>query len=84
MGGANLRKLITKTVVEELTAMLSAKNKAPEFARGKQHVVMFVGLQGAGKTTTCTKYAYHYMKKGWRVGIVCADTFRAGAFEQLQ
>jgi signal recognition particle subunit SRP54 len=39
---------------------------------------MFVGLQGAGKTTTCTKFAYHYMKKGWRVGVVCADTFRAG------
>ena len=45
---------------------------------------MFVGLQGAGKTTTCTKFAYHYMKKGWRVGVVCADTFRAGAFTQLQ
>ncbi len=84
MGGANLRKLITKTVVDELTAMLSSKNKAPEFVRGKQHVVMFVGLQGAGKTTTCTKYAYHYIKKGWRVGLVCADTFRAGAFEQLK
>jgi len=81
MGGANLRRLITKTVVDELTAMLSSKNKAPEFTRGKQHVVMFVGLQGAGKTTTCTKYAYHFIKKGWRVGLVCADTFRAGAFE---
>lgn len=45
---------------------------------------MFVGLQGAGKTTSCTKYAYHYIKKGWRVGLVCADTFRAGAFEQLK
>jgi len=45
---------------------------------------MFVGLQGSGKTTTCTKFAFHYMKKGWRVGLVCADTFRAGAFEQLK
>lgn len=44
MGGANLRKLITKIVVDELTNMLSSKNKAPEFIRGKQHVVMFVGL----------------------------------------
>ena len=84
MGGSNLKKIITTTVVDELTNMLSSKNKAPEFVRGKQHVVMFVGLQGAGKTTTCTKYAYHFMKKGWRVGLVCADTFRAGAFEQLQ
>jgi signal recognition particle subunit SRP54 len=84
MGGANLRKLITKTVCEELTDMLSSDNKAYEFVRGKSNVVMFVGLQGAGKTTTCTKFAYHYMKKGWRVGVVCADTFRAGAFTQLQ
>lgn len=64
--------------------MLSSQNKAYEFVRNKPNVVMFVGLQGAGKTTTCTKFAYHYMKKGWRVGVVCADTFRAGAFTQLQ
>ena len=45
---------------------------------------MFVGLQGSGKTTTCTKVAYYYKKKGWKVGLVCADTFRAGAFDQLK
>jgi len=45
---------------------------------------MFVGLQGSGKTTTCTKLAYYYKKRGWRVALVCADTFRAGAFEQLR
>jgi signal recognition particle subunit SRP54 len=45
---------------------------------------MFVGLQGAGKTTTCCKYAAHHKKKGWAPGLVCADTFRAGAFDQLK
>jgi signal recognition particle subunit SRP54 len=84
MSVSHVKKLITKAVVDELTNMLSSKNKAPEFVQGKQNVVMFVGLQGAGKTTTCTKYAYNYIKKGWRVGLVCADTFRAGAFEQLK
>ena len=64
--------------------MLESSNKPYEFKKGKPNVVMFVGLQGSGKTTTCTKFAYHYMKKGWRVGLVCADTFRAGAFEQLK
>lgn len=39
---------------------------------------------GSGKTTTCTKYAYHYQKKGWKPALVCADTFRAGAFDQLK
>ena len=71
-------------MVDELTKMLSSENKAPEMQRGKSNVVMFVGLQGSGKTTTCTKFAFHYMKKNWRVGLVCCDTFRAGAFEQLK
>ena len=39
---------------------------------------------GSGKTTTCTKYAYYHQKKGWRPSLVCADTFRAGAFDQLK
>ena len=39
---------------------------------------------GAGKTTTCTKYAYYYKKKGFKPAMVCADTFRAGAFDQLK
>ena len=45
---------------------------------------MFVGLQGAGKTTSITKLAFHYKKKGWKPALVCADTFRAGAFDQLK
>lgn len=52
--------------------------------RGKPAVVMFVGLQGCGKTTTCTKFAWWHKKKGWRPALVCADTFRAGAFDQLK
>jgi signal recognition particle subunit SRP54 len=80
---SNLKRQIMKIVVDELTHMLGSDNKPYEFVRGKPNVVMFVGLQGSGKTTTCTKFAYHYMKRGFRVGLVCADTFRAGAFEQL-
>lgn len=45
---------------------------------------MFVGLQGSGKTTTCTKLAHYYKRRSWRTGLVCADTFRAGAFDQLK
>ena len=40
--------------------------------------------QGSGKTTTCSKYAYYYKKRGWKTCLVCADTFRAGAFDQLK
>lgn len=57
--------------------------------KGKQkkagaQVVMAVGLQGSGKTTTCSKMAHYYKGKGLRVGLVAADTFRAGAIDQLQ
>ncbi len=45
---------------------------------------MFVGLQGAGKTTTCTKLARWYHARGFKSCLVCADTFRAGAFDQLK
>lgn len=52
--------------------------------KGRSNVVMFVGLQGSGKTTTCAKYARYFQRKGWRTALVCADTFRAGAFDQLK
>lgn len=41
-------------------------------------------FQGNGKTTTCTKLAVHYQKRGFKSCIVCADTFRAGAFDQTR
>jgi len=82
--GSNIRRLIQQTVISELTRMLDPEKKPVEFKKGEPNVVMFVGLQGSGKTTTCTKYAYYYQKRGWRVALVCADTFRAGAFDQLK
>ena len=82
--GGNLRTNIKTAVVKELTALLEVEKKPYEPKRGKTNIIMFVGLQGSGKTTTCSKVAYHYKKKGWRVGMVCADTFRAGAFDQLK
>ncbi|OEL28073.1 Signal recognition particle 54 kDa protein 2 [Dichanthelium oligosanthes] len=53
-------------------------------AKGKPSMVMFISLQGSGKTTTCTKYADQHRRKGFRPALVCADTFRAGAFDQLK
>lgn len=64
--------------------MLGGDRTAPEPRRGRPTVVLFVGLQGAGKTTTCAKYAYLHKRKGFRPAMVCADTFRAGAFDQLK
>jgi len=82
--GLNKRKIIEKAVFTELCAMLDPGIKPYRLQKGKSNVVMFVGLQGNGKTTTCTKYAYLNKRKGYRPALVCADTFRAGAFDQLK
>ncbi|XP_042457909.1 signal recognition particle 54 kDa protein 2-like isoform X1 [Zingiber officinale] len=82
--GHNKRRIIQQAVFNELCKMLDPGKPSFTPKKGKTSVVMFVGLQGSGKTTTCTKYAYSYQKKGWKPALVCADTFRAGAFDQLK
>jgi len=82
--GTNRRKFVQRCVCEELTKLLTPDKKPFKMQKGKSNVVMFVGLQGSGKTTTCTKYGMYYQRKGWKVALVCADTFRAGAFDQLK
>jgi len=52
--------------------------------KGKPSVVLFVGVNGSGKTTTVGKLAYKLIKDGKKVLIVAADTFRAAATEQLK
>lgn len=89
--GLNKRKIIEKAVFDELCSMLNSgidpkdiKTKKQDLKKGKPNVVMFVGLQGSGKTTTCMKYAHFHKRKGFKPAMVCADTFRAGAFDQLK
>lgn len=57
-----------------------------EILKTKPHplVIMFVGVNGTGKTTTIAKLAYHMQKKGYTAVVAAADTFRAGAEEQLE
>lgn len=83
---ANVSRLVQRAVVDELTSMLTPKKdvKPHTMRRGKANVILFVGLQGAGKTTSIAKYANYYQRRGWKTAMVCADTFRAGAFDQLK
>eukprot|EP00252_Welwitschia_mirabilis_P013853 TRINITY_DN3058_c0_g1_i1.p1 TRINITY_DN3058_c0_g1~~TRINITY_DN3058_c0_g1_i1.p1 ORF type:complete len:494 (-),score=93.72 TRINITY_DN3058_c0_g1_i1:154-1635(-) len=82
--GHNKRRIIQQAIFKELCNMLDPGKPSYTVKKGKTSIVMFVGLQGAGKTTTCTKYAHYYQKKGWKPALICADTFRAGAFDQLK
>ena len=83
-GGLNRRRMIQSVVFNELIKLMEPGVKPYQPVKGKPNVIMLVGLQGSGKTTTCTKLAHHYMKKGWKSCLVCADTFRAGAYDQLK
>ncbi|OAX80677.1 hypothetical protein ACJ72_04981 [Emergomyces africanus] len=80
----NKKRLIQKTVFDQLVALVDPHAEPFKPKKGRSNVIMFVGLQGAGKTTTCTKLARHYQTRGFRAALVCADTFRAGAFDQLK
>jgi len=82
--GVNKKRLIQKAVFDELVKLVDPHAEPFKPKKGKPNVIMFVGLQGSGKTTTCTKLARHYQSRGFKSCLVCADTFRAGAFDQLK
>ncbi len=47
-------------------------------------IIMLVGINGSGKTTTAVKLAHYFINKGYRTAIAASDTFRAGSIEQLE
>ena len=74
---------------EEIAGLLSETNsgEATEFVISvttKPYVLMVVGVNGVGKTTTIGKLAYQFKKAGYKVVLGAADTFRAAAIDQLQ
>ena len=80
---------LNKILREEIAALLSQteRGEAVDFyvpAERKPYVIMVVGVNGAGKTTTIGKLAYQFKKKGLKVVLGAADTFRAAAIDQLQ
>ena len=81
--GISRREYIVQIVYDELTKFLGKTPTPPRITPGKTNVIMLVGIQGSGKTTSAAKLARYFQKKGLKVALVCADTFRPGAFEQL-
>jgi len=81
--GFSRRELLLKSLYEELVNLLGGEKRyEPPIGRGS--VILLVGLQGSGKTTTAAKLALYYRKRGFKVGLVCADNYRPGAYEQLR
>ncbi len=82
--GIPLNNLVMRVIYDELVKMMGEKSYPLSIKLGKRNILMFVGLQGSGKTTTVAKLAYYLKKRGYRVAIVCADTYRVGAYDQLR
>ncbi len=86
VGSEELRTLLA----DEITQMLEKPENSGRLedfeipdTNGEPYVIMVVGVNGVGKTTTIGKLAYQYKQAGYKVVLGAADTFRAAAIEQL-
>ncbi|RPI29115.1 MAG: signal recognition particle-docking protein FtsY [Acidobacteria bacterium] len=77
---------VKRMIREELIKILGGDIDWDEenLAKGRPYVVLVVGVNGVGKTTTIGKLAHRYNKQGKKVIIAASDTFRAAAVEQLE
>ena len=85
MNGLNPGQMVIKIVNEELTNLMGSETTEIAYRPGQQiTVIMMVGLQGAGKTTTTAKLAGHVKRKGKKPLLVACDVYRPAAITQLQ
>jgi signal recognition particle subunit SRP54 len=82
--GISRREHVIKVVYEELTRFVGEKPVPIKMEPDKKKVIMLVGIQGSGKTTQAAKLARYFQKKGLKPALICADTFRPGAYAQLE
>jgi len=82
--GVSRREHIIKVVYEELTRFLGEKPVPMKVEPGKKKAIMLVGIQGSGKTTAAAKLARYFQKRGLKPALICTDTYRPGAYAQLQ
>ena len=78
----NAIKELLKKEMEKI--LLSSGNDSDDYSLDEKQVILIVGVNGVGKTTSIGKIANLYKKQGKKVLLAAADTFRAGAVEQLE
>jgi fused signal recognition particle receptor len=85
LGNDDLIRMMQEEIMELLVSPGSEVDETQERdSKHKPHVVMVVGVNGVGKTTTVGKLAHQFKTIGDKVMLGAADTFRAGAIDQLQ
>jgi fused signal recognition particle receptor len=80
---ANLREVLLETMLtnDRVDLLMAIEEKRK---KGEPYVIVFVGINGTGKTTTIAKFAQFLKKRGHSVVLACSDTYRAGSIEQLE
>ncbi len=81
--GISLRDYTMKVVYDELTNFLGKKSYPIKVETAKPNIFLLVGIQGSGKTTSAAKLALFFKKKKFKTALVCANTYRPGAYDQL-
>ena len=82
--GVSRRDHVIRLTYEEIVRILGGdRSRSLEIKPGRPNIWMLIGIQGSGKTTTIAKLATELVKRGLKVGVVCADTYRPGALAQL-
>ncbi len=81
--GVSLKEQALSILYDELTKIMGTETKLNPPST-EPFTILLVGIQGSGKTTAAGKLARYFTRRGFRVGLVCADTFRAGAYDQLK
>ncbi|MCX8184906.1 MAG: signal recognition particle receptor subunit alpha [Sulfolobales archaeon] len=82
--GVLRKEWFIKIVYDELSKLLGGDISLEPFPKSFPWIVLLVGIQGSGKTTTAGKLALFYKKRGYRVGLATTDIYRAAAYEQLK
>jgi len=82
-GGVTKKDQIVSILYEELARLMGGEGGL-QLSKDKSNILVMLGVQGSGKTTTTAKLARLYTRRGFKVGVVAADTFRPGAVAQLK
>ncbi|ABP51320.1 MULTISPECIES: signal recognition particle protein Srp54 [Pyrobaculum] len=78
------REYLIYVLYEELVKLMGGEQPAEFKPTKKPYIVLLLGVEGSGKTTTSAKLARYLMKRGYKVGMVETDTIRPAAFDQLR
>ena len=86
-----IEKFVKDSLIQTISRLFDSAGKIDIFSKiiskrdsGQPYIILFVGINGTGKTTTLAKLAYLLQKSKFSVVVAAADTFRAGAIEQLK